>query len=325
MMHERFIELLGEQIGYEQFISFLSDEGLNVSNSEYQKYLIKLFGELFLHINDVLTYAKRAFEIKEIDIIYIGSQLGCINGVDEYAQTYLGLNTELFDFDYGFVSDNPLFDQIHALMQIYNYIDQDEQYECNFTLYYRPPPFIKRQSGKIILLGIASLVGAMIYPVTYWTLEYVENMHYALLSDEYRQIHNSRIKRESIINLKIADLKKYETLMNEELNEYKKSKTTLSKIHNVKVNYPMKAKRLAFFTRDFNSYNTKIDKIHYSESKNNIKEFTFTLIAKKDKQLTDLLKYLTANRSKTYSFKMDHISYIEDKTLYTTELKAILK
>lgn len=325
MMHERFIELLGEQIGYEQFLSFIGDDGLNVANSDYQKYLIKLFGELFLHINDVLTYAKRAFEIKQIDRIYIGSQLGSINGLDEYAQTYLGLPSELFDFDYGFSSEQIQVDQIHALMHLYNQVDEDDRYLCNFTQYHRPPPFFKRQSGKIIMLTAASLVGAMLYPVTYWSLEYIENMHHAMLSDQYRELHNTRVTREATINLKLADLKKYQALLESETNEYKKSKATLAKIHDVKINYPMKAKHLAYFTNDFNRYSTHIKEIQYIESDETGKEFTFTVVAQKDKQLTDLLKYLTTNRSKTYTFRMDQISYLDEKKLYSTQLKAVLR
>ena len=324
MMHERFSELLGEQIGYEQFISFLENDGLNVANTQYQKYLIKLFGELFLHINDVLTYAKRAFEIKQIDMVYIGSQIGVVNGLDEYAQTYLGLASVPFDFDYGFTSQEDV-DQIHSLMHIYIQIDANDRYECNFTEFHRPPPFIKRQSGKIIMLTIASLVGAMLYPVTYWTLEYIENMHHAVLSDNYRKLHNVRATREATINLKLADLKKYQTLLDAEVAEYKKSKATLIKIHDVKINYPMKAKNIALFTKDFNKYNATIKKIRYSESKERGREFIFTLATKKDKQLTDLLKYLTAKLAKKYTFRMDQIIYDDKEKLYSTELKAVLR
>ncbi len=323
-MHERFSELLGEQIDYNEFKSFLTNDGLNVPNVEYQKYLIKLFGEMFLHINDVLTYAKRAFEIKKIDRVYIGSQLGSIVGLDEYAQTYLALPSILFDFDYGFTPEDPLLDQIHSLMHLYNLVDEEERYECNFSTYHRPPPFIKRQSGKIIILTAASLVGAMMYPATYWTLEYIENMHHAVLSSDYREVHNVRVKREATINLKLADLKKFQTLLDAEIAEYKKSKATLTKIHDVKINYPMKAKHLAFFTKDFNRFETSIKAINYSES-NRTKEFSFTVIAKKDKQLTDLLKYLTANRSKSYIFRMNQISYLDEEKHYSTELKAVLR
>ncbi|MEA3521368.1 MAG: hypothetical protein U9R50_00170, partial [Campylobacterota bacterium] len=204
-------------------------------------------------------------------------------------------------------------------------IDEEDHYDCNFTQYHRPPPFVKRQSGKIILLSIASLIGAMLYPVTYWTLEYVENMHHSLLSDQYREVHNTRVTREATINLKLAELNKYQTLLDAELLEYKKSKETLTKIHDVKRNYPMKAKHLAYFTRDFNRYATHIKEVSYTESKKLGKEFTFTLIAKKDKELTDLLKYLTATKAKSYAFRMNKILYLDDEKLYSAQLKAVLR
>ncbi len=324
-MHERFVELLGEQIGYEQFITFVCDEGLSVSNPEYQRYLIKLFGELFLHINDVLTYAKRAFEIERIDEVYIGTQFGHINGLDEYAQTYLALSSKPFDFDYGLNFEGEKPDQIHILLHQYAQLPEDERYLCNFTEYHRPPPFVKRQSGKIIMLTAASLVGAMLYPVTYWSLTYIEDMHHAMLSDEYRELHNTKVTREATINLKMADQKKYQALLDEEVNQYHKSEVTLNKIRDIKINYPMKAKILAFFTKDFNLYDIKIDTVHYSEASEGVKEFAFTLVAKKDKQLTDLLKYLATNRASKYSFRMDTITYNDESKLYSSELKAVLR
>ncbi len=324
-MHERFVELIGEQIGYEQFLSSISENGIGLPNPEYQKYLIKLFGELFLHINDVLTYAKRAFEIELVDHVYIGSLIGSITGLDEYAQTYLGLPSSLFDFNYGFTVEGNAPDQIHALMHLFAQLDATERYDCNFTQYHRPPPFVKRQSGKIIMLTAASLLGAMLYPVTYWTLQYTEDMHFNILSNEYRELHNQKIEREALINIKLANQKKYESLYNDELQEYQKSKNTLLKIHDVKVNYPMKAKQLAYFTNDFNRYDVNIKDITYQEPSSAQRSFSFTLIAKNDKQLTDLLKYLTANRSKSYNFSMDKITFAEEEKLYTSELKAVLR
>ncbi|MDD4856444.1 MAG: hypothetical protein PHU41_11455, partial [Sulfuricurvum sp.] len=66
-MHERFCELLGEPIDLINFENILASQGLNATNPEYQKNLLKLFGEIFLHINDVITYSKRAFEIKQFE------------------------------------------------------------------------------------------------------------------------------------------------------------------------------------------------------------------------------------------------------------------
>ena len=118
-IHQRFCELLGEQLPLEIFLQILSNEGLATVNKEYQKHLIKLFAEVFLHINDVLTYAKRAFEIEKIDHIYIGSELSNIAGLDEYSQTYLAIRSSEFNFNYGYTSDNHHINQLHALMQLY--------------------------------------------------------------------------------------------------------------------------------------------------------------------------------------------------------------
>ncbi|MFA6629539.1 MAG: hypothetical protein WCS55_07190, partial [Sulfuricurvum sp.] len=84
-MHERFCELIGEQIELQTFETMLAEEGLNTSNPDYQKNLIKLFGEIFLHISDIMTYAKRAYDIKKFDEIFIGTGAGSVLGLDEYA------------------------------------------------------------------------------------------------------------------------------------------------------------------------------------------------------------------------------------------------
>ncbi|MBN2894732.1 MAG: hypothetical protein JXK05_02435 [Campylobacterales bacterium] len=324
-MHERFIELLGEQIPYNQFLTMLQEYGLGAVDSEHQKYLIKLFGELFLHINDVLTYAKRAFEITQIDHLYIGSLIGSIAGLDEYAQTYLGLRSSLFEFEYGFSVSNTGPDQIHALMQLYAKLDPSAQYDCNFSEYHRPPPFVKRESGKLIMLSAASLVGAMLYPTIYWTMDYAEKLHLNLLNTQYRELHNQKIEREAIINIKLSEQKRYETLYNEEHQAFLKTKQTLTSIHEVKVNYPMKAKLLSYFTNDFNRFDILLQSVSYTETEGKTKAFSFHLIAKNDKQLTDLLKYLTATHAQKYMFSMDKISFIEEEKHYNSELKAVLR
>lgn len=134
-MHERFCEILGEIIDLESFENILSTQGLNPSNPEYQKAFFKLYGEVFLHINDIVTYAKRAFEIKQFDTIYLGTAVGAVSGLDEYAQTYLGLKALPFDFDFGLKTTSTPVDQIHQLMHVYARLESDERYECNFTIF----------------------------------------------------------------------------------------------------------------------------------------------------------------------------------------------
>jgi hypothetical protein len=324
-MHERFCELLGEQIDFTQFETMLSDEGLNTSNPEYQKNLIKLFGEIFLHISDIITYAKRAYEIKMFDEIYIGTGAGKVLGLDEYAQTYLGIKATPFDFNYGFNTNGEKVDQIHQLMHLYERLEADERYDCNFTVFHRPPPFVKRDSGKLILVAAGSLVAALLYPGVYWGLSYVEEFRHAIMSKEFEQVHSEKAERESIINLKLANKKAAQALLDEQKNVYKQKQDTLLKIHDKKVNYPMKAKIVSDFTRSFNQYRVQLKTISYTEDLNNTKTFAFGLTSSNTQDITALLKHLTDTKRDQYNFNMKLISYDEEQKSYLSELKAVIK
>lgn len=323
-MHERFCELLGEQIDYTMFLQLLSEEGLSATNTEYQKHLIKLFGEIFLHVNDVLTYAKRAFELEEIDQVYIGSQVSAISGLDEYSQTYLGLTSISFDFDYGYDSEEWYIDQVHYLMHLYTQMESEKRYDADFTIYHRPPPFLKRKSGQVIAISIASIIIAMAYPVTFWTMTYAEEIHKQLLTEEYDEVHNIKVTREATIKLKQANKDRVFKLLDNERAEYDSKKATLEKIHDVKVNYPMKAKILKDFATDLDRYKVRLVEARYNEEDDK-KTFTFALSAKQDKQITALLEYLTKTKTKQFQFLLEEITYDDEKFRYRGEMKAVLR
>ncbi|MFZ2889810.1 hypothetical protein [Sulfuricurvum sp.] len=323
-MHERFVELLGEQIDFTTFSSMLVKEGLNSSNSEYQKNLIKLFGEILLHINDIMAYAKRAYDIKRFDELYIGSSAGIVIGLDEYAQTYLGLRTAPLDFNYGFQNNGSNIDQIHQLMHVYGHLPVEERYECNFTIFERPPPFAKRESGKLILITATALAGALLYPGVYWGLSYIEEFHHAVLSKEYEQVHIEKMTREATVNLKLANKKVAQTLLDEQKTAYKQKQDTLIQVHEKKVDYPMKARIMADFTQSFNNYRVQLQNVNYTEN-NTSKIFSFGLISSKTQDITALLKHLTETKRNQYNFKLELITYDTNTSSYLSELKAVIK
>ncbi len=344
-MHERFCELLGENIELDSFKNLLGTQGLNPSNIDYQKNLFKLFGEVFLHISDIITYSKRAFDVKQFETIYIGSATGNINGLDEYAQTYLGLPVLPFNFNYGLNIGAKHVDDIHQLMHLYTRLETNERYECNFTIFHRPPLFAKRDSGKLILVTAAALAAALLYPGTYWGLSYIEEFHYTLMSQEYDMVHIEKQKRELTINYKLKEKKIAQTLLDEETNAYKQKQDTLTQVHEKKVDYPMKAKIAADFTRSFNQYQVKLNSFSYHENSgdmenntsgdqnktvitnlaNSQKTFSFMLTAPKTQNITALLKHLTATKQAQYDFDLKLISYDNNSSTYLSELKAVLK
>jgi len=324
MMHERFCELYGEQVGFPLFMELLSSDGLASENKEYQRDLIKLFGELFLHINDVLTYAKRAFELESIDQIYIGSQIGSIAGLDEYSQTYLGLISKSFDFDYGFDTNGQYVDQVHQLMHLYTMTESEERYESNFSLYPRPPKFLQRASGKLIAVSAVALLIAFSYPVAFWSLTFAEELNKSMLDTEYNEVHSIKTTREATINLKTIERDAVTKLVNAEQAELDRQMNTLTKIHDVKVNYPMKAKLTTEFAGDLNKFKVKLQKLSYHETKD-FKGFIFNMVSEKDKDITRLLEYLTSKKTTRFQFRLEEIAYDEEKKRYLSEMKAVLK
>jgi len=322
-MHKRFCELSTIDIDYNSFIKFYTEISLKEIDSEYKSSFIQLYKELFASINDILTYARRTFEIENFEHLYIGSELETITKLDEMLEVELSIKSSKFDFNYSYNTSNTYIDQLHLLMQIYPTLHKDERYECDFSLNHRPPAFIKRESGKIIILTAASLSLAFIYPLTYWIFTYTQNLQKDFLEEKYNKIHHSKILRESIIINKQVDKKKSLALLKLEKDEYFKKKDTLIKIHNLKINYLMKAKLLVSLTQDLNKFNVKIESLSYGE-KGKERTFHLNIIASQDRGITKLLHYLSTKYEEKFRFQLQDISYDEENNTYISQLNVNL-
>lgn len=328
-MHERFCEIYAETVEYEDFINLISKEDLKTTASIYKIHLIKLYKEIFANINDILTYVKRALNIDKIDYVYIDTQLPTITKLDEIAEVELSIRGRNFDFNYGFENRENHIDHFHSLMHLFATFSEKEKYNCNFTTYHRPPKFTKRESGRAILLAVASLMIAFAYPIFNWSLTYSQSLQHKLLEEEYKSLHNVRITREAILKSKEIEKDKILKLVAHEEQEYIEKKNTLIKIHDVKVNYPIKANLIHMFTKDLNSYDVKIESALYGEVQqtdkiNAKKELSLNVVSSDEKKITDMIKYLTKTYEGKYHFSMDEISYEEKAKLYFGKLKVNL-
>jgi len=164
-------------------------------------------------------------------------------------------------------------------------------------------------------------VFAFSYPITYWVLTYAQTLQENLLQQEYKEVHNTKITRESTIKNKLADKAKSTALLKEEKTEYTRKKNTLIKIHDVKVNYPMKAKLLTMFTKDLNKFGVKLNSISYNE-KNATKTFELNLVSSRDRKITKLIQYLTKAHEDKFKFALIEISYDDKSKVYLSQLKV---
>ena len=61
--------------------------------------------------------------------------------------------------------------------------------------------------------------------------------------------------------------------------------------------------------------------VNYTESEG-IKSFSFMLNAQSDKNITELLKYLTNTKTDKYQFSLEKIFFDQNQTQYVSELKV---
>jgi hypothetical protein len=321
-LYEQFCELYGERIEYEDFINFMEHEDLKTTQSPYKEFFIKLYKDAFYNINDVLTYVKRAYDIKKFEHIYIGTQRPTASKLDEICEFELNIKSSVIDFDLGFESaENENISLLHSLMQLYVVLPDEEKYICNFTKYERPPKFIKRDSGKIILIAAASLILGFAYPVGNWVASYAQELQKDILNNEYVEIHNKKITREATIKNRRADKDKMVKLLEEEKNSFIDKKGTLVKIHDVKVNYLMKAKVLTALTKNLNAFNVRLESINY-ERKDKNNKFELGLVSYQSIRITKLIKHLTKVHEGEIKFSIDKIVYNEDEKKYFSKLKV---
>lgn len=317
---EKFCELIGERIDEEEFYTLLTTEGLKSSNVSHQSYLMQLFGELFLYINDVLIFAKRSYGIDTIDRIYIGSEVGVFIGVDEYAKSYLGLDSHEFNFSIAINSKEWYVDQMHVLMALASQVcleNKDEQ--LNFSIFKRPPPLAQRPAGKLLGVIAASFILSVAYPLYQFGHTQFLNIKLASLTKDV----NDLSEQNNAIKQKLAELKaekdKVSILVQKEGSKLDFRKKLIKEIHKKKIDYPMKAQILAELISILNIYESRISEIQFKNDK-----LIFFLQNTQEKKITEFIKELTLLNK--YNISTDKIEKNEnDNNIYLSKITIGLK
>ncbi|MBE0494883.1 MAG: hypothetical protein IBX45_00590 [Campylobacterales bacterium] len=311
---EKFCELLGERIDEEDFYHMLSAEGMRPSNMGHQKFLMQLFGEIFLYINDVLIFAKRSYGIEGIDHFYFGTEVGTVSGIEEYSKSYIGLESYDFNFNIAINSKEWYVDQMHILMILASqaYFESQDESE-NFTIFKRPPAFSKRPSGKLAGILAASLLLSFAYPA----FQYAYGAKFAFETmqkkEEFATLNQEANAFRAVL-AKLAEEKKgLDAKFSQQDERLQFRKKLLDEIHEKKVNYPMKGVILSDLIELINNRNIRVSKIVETEGK-----MTFSLRSQSDKKLTELLKDISEKEK--YSVSTEEIIKKEDSFFYTSDV-----
>lgn len=315
-IHEKFCELMGERVDENDFINFLIKDGLNTENQSYQQHLIQLFGEMFVYINDVIVFFQRSYEEENIDRVYIGSEFGVIQGVEEYSKSYLGFETLEFNFNFAKNRKEWPIDQMHVLLALNAQLHAQEQDDpLNLTIFKRPPSFGKRTSGRLTYGILLGLLVALAYPAYNYGYGYYLNMETQKKQQEYVKVHaKAQALRDAIAQL-TAKKKAITDKLTKENERLSFRKKLLDEIHTKKVKYPMKAVMFQDLSQMINEKNIKISKIVTDN-----KEVVASLVSQSDKQLTELLKEIS--ETEKYHVSTKKIIKKDKKTYYTSDVRT---
>jgi len=319
---QRLSELMMKEVSVEEVVKDLSTEGLKMSDLERLQYYMQIFSELFMHINDVLIYAKRANNIEVIDKIFIDSEFGFIKGIEEYSLTYLAQEAYDFNFDFPISTNEQFVEKIHFLLILTaKDIKELEIDYPNFTLYPRPKPLFKRPTGELLLITAASLLIGAAYPAYNFFMGYKYRYESLMLQKKYEKVHRKRVILETNINRLKKEIEELKKKIDNKRQELAKSEKVLKSIYDKKVNYILKAKTLADLSQDLVNYKLLVSQIDVNNS-----NFDFNVTSVDDKAITEFIKYIMHSKNDRYDISIKSIEKPdENSSVYFSNLKVEVK
>ena len=321
-IYDKYCILIGEKIDEKEFFEVLESEGLKTTDAFFQQNLMKLFGEIFLQINDIIIYAKRAYNIESIQKLFLGSVKSPIIGLGDYGYNYLGIPTFNLDFNFDIKNDEWYVDQLQYLMvkSGLDYI-QEPQKTLNLSIYPRAEVFTKRASGQFILSTLTASLVAIGLPLFYLVPSYMNDAYNIKLKADNNTLTTEVNKYKKILSEKQLIIKQNKEELTKLVDIFEGKAKTLSSIYNKKVDYKFKSEFFYTFAKDLKKDGVHVEKI-YSQDDN----FTLYLVGNDEKKITKYIKYI----SKKYfddiiNINIKRIEIGKEDTLYRGVLKVNYK
>jgi len=327
-IYDRYCEFVGKTVDEKEFFQIFQKEGVKTNQIEYQQNFIKLFNEIFITINDIIIYTKRAYKIEIIDQMYIGSDIGPISGIEEYAQNYLGLYAIPMVFDFGIDTNEWYIDQYHFMMILTVLRAQEKkdnpeiEYEVlNFTKYPRPPVFYKRPSGQFAISITVALLVASAYPMYFLVYAYMNELVIYQKKKEDEPLAKEVAKYKAILAQKTRTIKKLDKILKNKREKYIAKEKTLEQVYKKKIYYRLQSEQLALFAQDMKDYKVKTNQIESNSSNYHIR-----LISEDDDKITKFVKRITHKYDKELKYINIPKIYKDDKSsMYMGNLEVDLK
>ena len=301
------------------FEKLLTKKGVN--NLKYtnpEKTVLDIVKDEFLTliniVNSQIEKIGLKYNVSEVDRIFVTSEYGNIEGLQDYIQKIIGIDTFGFEFYEEYNLDrlavNPFL--FLGMLEAHNaYKNQDQTY--NFSLKLRKPTFFYRPSGRLFLILTAAVVGMGSYPAYL----YFSGLSYENKNKELR----SAVRELTVANAKLTNqiktLQKQEQNILKERKQYIKNiafiKNFIKSVYEFKYSYIPKSSELVDMTVIMNKNKVYLNTLNYSDGMFELNVFSF-----KDTQIPNFIDDLV---KKGFNVETEGVNYIDGKYNATIRIK----
>ena len=293
----------------EEIIELLKVKGIdkNRYDDEYTYEIIDtFFSKFFMKVNNVINYSINFFKLDRVNRIYFYSPFE-INGLIENYKEFWNLSNIEFK-KYSVVEEYDPFDYSLTIYNSKHFEDEN----LNFSVFKRPPPLFKRDSGKLILMTLF-LTSVIILDASY---------KYSQLSDiaQQRMILETRASTyKNKLNKIKRDITLYEAKIKSSQKELSKLNKKIDLIYQ-KIEELYTYDNMPIFTNEYvkimntlKKYGLKIQEFHKRDKK-------FTIILLSSQAFYDNIPTFL-NSLKDVGFKNVSVNLIENNsTAYKTKV-----
>lgn len=292
-------------INIEEFLTILEND-----DQKYQDGLNSIFEEISNYISDILLYIKRIYSM-EVQRIYIDSTIKLNDIFYRYLSSFIDIEPQRFNFEYKFMGESVSKLEELAILSGKQYA-KDSDRKFNFTVFEREKPFFYKDSGKLLLSTISSLLLSLTYPIYNYSYGLYINYQSSLLDDELKRLSAiSSEYREFLKALKIRENQSRERLKLKN-SELESLNTLLKDIYNKKLKYSLKSSAIADIVNIIGRYDFQIDRFEITKDNN----ITLNAISKRESEITKFIK----DANSRYSINTERVELNLENNLYSAKI-----
>lgn len=261
-------------ISYEEFIALVGtrDTGDDPKKEDILGEIDKFFSDLFMKVNNVLSYGRSVFYLEGIDRIYFYTPFV----ISEFEAFKSFWELSQVEFEHLRVEENTKVNQFD-LLSLYHVSEASKYDKENLTIFHRPAPFYKREIGKLALTaGVFFVLMLGDYYLRYDEVREIEES-----VTELQSVHEEKTVQLTKVLSEIKKLKQENDALKVELSHLAKENETMTQMTEVikKQQQDSLQKEIASLSKLLYLHQLKITALHYDQG-----YFTLGVVSKEEKR-----------------------------------------